>query len=113
MFFNKPVTKEFPYGLLGEHDFRAMPSKHITLLCRRVHSCCCSVISFLLLRGSVVVKALCYKPEGRGVETRWGEWFLSSYLILPVALEYTQPLTEMSTRSIKIMFLGSKAAAGA
>jgi hypothetical protein len=37
-------------------------------------------------RGSVVVKALCYKPEGRGFETRWGEWFLSSYLILPVAL---------------------------
>jgi hypothetical protein len=30
-----------------------------------------------------------------------------------VALGFTQPLTEMSTRSIKIMFLGSKAAAGA
>jgi hypothetical protein len=37
-------------------------------------------------RGSIVVKALCYKPEGRGFETRWGEWFLSIYLILPVAL---------------------------
>jgi hypothetical protein len=24
--------------------------------------------------------------RGRGFETRWGEWFLSSYLILPVAL---------------------------
>jgi hypothetical protein len=36
--------------------------------------------------GSIVVKALCYKPEGRGFETRWGEWFLSIYLILPVAL---------------------------
>jgi hypothetical protein len=23
-------------------------------------------------RGSVVVKALCYKPEDRGFETRWG-----------------------------------------
>jgi hypothetical protein len=33
-----------------------------------------------------VVKALCYKPEGRGFGTRWGEWFLSSYLILLVAL---------------------------
>jgi hypothetical protein len=66
-------------------------------------------------RGSVVVKALCYKPEGRGFETWWGEWFLSSYLILPVTLGpgFTQPLTDMSTRSIKIMFLGSKAAAGA
>jgi hypothetical protein len=37
-------------------------------------------------RGSVVVKALCYKPEGRGFETRWDEWFLSIYLTLPVAL---------------------------
>jgi hypothetical protein len=25
-------------------------------------------------RGSVVVEALCYKPEGRGFETWWGEW---------------------------------------
>jgi hypothetical protein len=37
-------------------------------------------------RGSIVVKALCYKPEGRGFEARWDEWFLSSYLILPAAL---------------------------
>jgi hypothetical protein len=34
--------------------------------------------------GSIVVKALCYKPEGRGFETRRGEFF-SIYLILPVA----------------------------
>jgi hypothetical protein len=34
--------------------------------------------------------------------------FFSIYLILP-ALRFTQPLTEMSTRSIKIMFLGSRA----
>jgi hypothetical protein len=32
-------------------------------------------------RGSVVVKALCYKPEGRGFDSQWGE-----YLILPAAL---------------------------
>jgi hypothetical protein len=25
-------------------------------------------------RGSVVAKALCYKPEGRGFDTRWGEF---------------------------------------
>jgi hypothetical protein len=37
-------------------------------------------------RGSIVVKALCYKLEGRGFETRWSEWFLSSYLILPAVL---------------------------
>jgi hypothetical protein len=42
------------------------------------------------------------------------ERFLSIYLILPATLgpEITQPLTEMSTRRIKIMFLRSKAAAG-
>jgi hypothetical protein len=33
-----------------------------------------------------VVKALCYKPEGRGFETRGGEQFLSIYLILLAAL---------------------------
>jgi hypothetical protein len=26
-------------------------------------------------RGSVVVKALCYKPEGRGFDTRSGDFF--------------------------------------
>jgi hypothetical protein len=36
------------------------------------------------------------------------ESFFSIYLILPVALQFTQPLTEMSTRSRK-MFLGSRA----
>jgi hypothetical protein len=35
---------------------------------------------------SVVVKALCYKPEGPGFETQWGEWIVSIYLIFPTAL---------------------------
>jgi hypothetical protein len=34
--------------------------------------------------GSVVVKALCYKPEGRGFDSLWGEFL--NLLILPVAL---------------------------
>jgi hypothetical protein len=33
-----------------------------------------------------VVKALSYKPEGRGFDPLLGELFLSSYLILSVAL---------------------------
>jgi hypothetical protein len=33
-----------------------------------------------------IVKALCYKPEGRGFETWWGERIVSIYLILPAAL---------------------------
>jgi hypothetical protein len=36
-------------------------------------------------RSSVVVRALCYKPEGRGFENRSGEFFLV-YLILLAAL---------------------------
>jgi hypothetical protein len=36
-------------------------------------------------RGSVAVKALCYKPEDRGFETQWDELF-SIYLILSAAL---------------------------
>jgi hypothetical protein len=33
-----------------------------------------------------VVKALRYKPEGHGFDTRWGERIFSMYLILPAAL---------------------------
>jgi hypothetical protein len=29
--------------------------------------------------GSIVVEALCYKPEGRGFETWWGEWVFSQF----------------------------------
>jgi hypothetical protein len=36
-------------------------------------------------RGSGVVQALCYKPEGRGIASRWDGFFLI-YLILPAAL---------------------------
>jgi hypothetical protein len=38
------------------------------------------------LRGSIVVKALIYKPEGRGFKTWSGELIFSIYLILPVTL---------------------------
>jgi hypothetical protein len=36
--------------------------------------------------GTVVVKALRYKHESRGFETRWSELLLSIYIILPAAL---------------------------
>jgi hypothetical protein len=61
-------------------------------------------------RGIVVVKALCYKPEGRGFETRGGE-----FLNLPNPSGRSRPwglfslLTEMSTRHRKIIiFPGTK-----
>jgi hypothetical protein len=41
---------------------------------------------YLGARGSLVVNALCYKPEGRRFETRWGELIFSIDLILPAAL---------------------------
>jgi hypothetical protein len=47
------------------------------------------------LRGYVVaqlVEALRYKPEGRGFDSRWGYWDFS--------LGSTEPVTEMSTRSV-------------
>jgi hypothetical protein len=37
-------------------------------------------------RGSVVVKALCYKPESRGFDSRWGE-----FLNLPKLSGRTRP----------------------
>jgi hypothetical protein len=36
-------------------------------------------------RGSIVVEGLCYKPEGRGIASQWGGFFLV-YLILLAAL---------------------------
>jgi hypothetical protein len=49
-----------------------------------------AVFPFILLRngarGNVVVKTLCYKPEGRGFETRWSKLIFSIYLILSAAL---------------------------
>jgi hypothetical protein len=46
-----------------------------------------SSVLYILIgaRDSVVVEALCYKPEGRGIASRWGGFFLI-YLILPAAL---------------------------
>jgi hypothetical protein len=52
------------------------------------------VICFLVIssatiknvRGSLVVEALCYKPEGRRLLTRRGKLIFSMYLILPAAL---------------------------
>jgi hypothetical protein len=59
-----------------------------------------STTPYVGARGSVVVKALCYKPEGRGFYTRWGK-----YLNLPNLSGRTRPwgllLTEMSTRNVK------------
>jgi hypothetical protein len=61
-------------------------------------------------RGSVVVKELCYKPEGRGFDTQLGE-----ILNLRNPSGRTRPwgslslLTEMNTRNRRIIiFLGNE-----
>jgi hypothetical protein len=61
-------------------------------------------------RGIVVSKALCYK---RVLDQLRSMNFLN-HLILPAALDpgVAQPLTEMSTRSRKIMFPGSNPVPG-
>jgi hypothetical protein len=59
--------------------------------------------AWAMAQPSVVVKAICYKPEGRGFKSRWGgflNWPTPSGRTM--ALESTQPLTEMSTRNLEI-----------
>jgi hypothetical protein len=71
------------FGLNGHHQ----ELKKLT--CYRETSVLAIIFGINMLMGgrrSVVVKALCYKPEGRGFETRLSERFLSIYLILPAAL---------------------------
>jgi hypothetical protein len=46
-----------------------------------------STANLVLRSSSVVVEALCYKPEGRGFQTRWDECIFLIYLILPAALD--------------------------
>jgi hypothetical protein len=53
------------------------------LVTKKLHT---KIVGYNLFLKRNVVKVLCYKLEGRGFETRWGEWFLSIYLILPAAL---------------------------
>jgi len=51
-----------------------------------------------------LVEALRYKPEGRGFDSRWCLWnfVLHNPSGRTVALELTQPLTEMNTRNISL-----------
>jgi len=48
------------------------------------------------------VEAVRYKPEGRGFDSRWCHWNFHSHnpSSRTMALELTQPLTEMRTRNI-------------
>jgi hypothetical protein len=60
-----------------------------------------------------VVETLCYKPQSRGFETRWGEWIFWIYLILPAALDpgvhSASNRNEYQEQKKKNVFLGSRA----
>jgi hypothetical protein len=62
-------------------------------------------------RGNGLVKALCYKPEGRGFETRLYDCNFSIYVGLPATLG--PGVYSASNRNRQIRFLGSRAVAGA
>jgi hypothetical protein len=48
-----------------------------------------------------LIEALCYNLEGRGFESRWSGYFnLSNTSSRTMALESTQPLTELITRNL-------------
>ena len=55
---------------------------HFLVRCRNFMS----FTAILGARGGVVVKALRYKPAGRGFDSRWCHWKFFSDIILPVAL---------------------------
>jgi hypothetical protein len=66
---------------------------------------CSNMIQFWGARSSIVGWGTCYKLEGCGFNSRRGRWILF-FIILPnpssstMALEFTQPLTDMSTRNL-------------
>jgi hypothetical protein len=68
------------------------------------------ILTHLVARGSIVVKAPRHKPEGRGFETGWGDWIILIFLIFRPhwALGFIQPLTEMSTKRRKLMSLAEQ-----
>jgi hypothetical protein len=60
-------------------------------------------------RGGVVVKALCYKPAGRGFDSRWSHWNFS--LIYSFRSHYGLGVDSASNRNeYQVYFLEVKAA---
>jgi hypothetical protein len=66
---------------------------------------CMYIYCTALFKGHAVtwlIEALCYKPEGRGLESRWGGYFQFTQSFQRImALGSTKPLTEMSTRNFR------------
>jgi hypothetical protein len=78
------VQRRFGQNVLPLYSHLILLHHHIN----RTNSHALNMVAYLLkvgVRGSTVVKALCYEPEGRGIASRWGGFFLI-YLNLPAAL---------------------------
>jgi hypothetical protein len=73
------VIAQIIWSTEQKHEETSVKTEHLRLI---FESC----TFWIGARGSVVVKALCYKPEGPGFETRRSERIFSIYLILPAAL---------------------------
>ena len=54
------------------------------------------MLSVMVCEGEQLVEALRYKPEGRGIHSRWCHWNSGR----TISLGSTKPLTQMSTRNI-------------
>jgi hypothetical protein len=52
-----------------------------------------------------MVEALCYTPEGRGLESRWGHWIVFQF-IYSFQLYHDPMIYSASSRSIRKSFLG-------
>jgi hypothetical protein len=88
---------------MGKTGFTQRPSH--CLVVAPATACLENTILTIILgdSGSTVVKVLCYKSEGRWFDPNWCHWnFSLTYnpSDRTMALGSTQPLTEMSTRSI-------------
>jgi hypothetical protein len=47
----------------------------LSLGCVKIKKCICMYVR--MYGGGVVIKALCYKPAGRGLDSRWCHWNFS------------------------------------
>jgi hypothetical protein len=83
-------TLTLPVGLEWEKCFGNLPGSASATL---AYAILYKIVCFNPYRNipwghavAILVEAIWYKPKGRGFDSRWGDWILWIYLILPAAL---------------------------